>query len=743
MPKLIILSNRLPVSVVKDGDQTRLQASAGGLASGLSSLLEEESTVWVGWHGGREQCSIPCSARASEFEKMQLLPVNLSEDEVKHYYDGISNATLWPLYHYLIDKLELELSGWESYTSANQKFADAVCDIYEEGDFIWVHDYHLQLVPKMIRSKLPHARIGFFLHIPFPNPDVFRILPWRDQILEGLLGADIIGFHTVTYSSNFQASVLRVLGIETFGGQIKQDGRDIRVEASPLGIDVQRIEAAHRDCETGKLDEIRASLMNMRKQGGFGHDSSTSLSTIFLAIDRMDYTKGIPRRLLAIERLFENFPDLQGKISFIQIAPPSRDTVPAYERYKETVDGMVGRINGKFGRPGYQAIHYFTRSYSQGELVELYRLVDVMLVTPLRDGMNLVAKEFIASRQDNDGVLVLSEFAGAAEELGEAILINPYDLDDSARGMVQAILMSADERTSRMKSLRQRVSHFDASTWARRFMDFLSTSTPEHPSLSFSNSPQLLELIPSGAKLKVFLDYDGTLFPIVRIPRLAKPDDALILLLAHLSKLENLEIHIVSGRSKETLSAWFGDLNIHLHAEHGALSKMAGTSDWTATSVHIDRIDWMPFVKQSLEAYCRNTPGSFIEEKQFSIVWHYRMCDPAHAENMSRSLRAHGRESFAPMGLEIVPAKKAVEIKVKGVNKGAIVRQHGRLTADEGFAIAIGDDVTDEDMFKALDHTGLSIAVGAQPSQASYRLRSPADVRLFLECIAQARLTVK
>jgi trehalose 6-phosphate synthase/phosphatase len=576
----------------------------------------------------------------------------------------------------------------------------------------------------LLRARLPHAKIGFFLHIPFPSSEIFKILPWRAQILEGLLGADVIGFHTHTYARHFQSSLLRILGIDSYAQHLNYAGRTIKVGAFPLGIDVNQITTnlASATCE------LATALTRMKNEG--------NVQTIMLSIDRLDYTKGLPRRLLAFEKLLDDNPDLIGSVALVQIAAPSRDQVTAYETYRSQVEGLVGRINGRFGLPGYQPIYYVSRGYSQEEILALYPLADVMVVTPLRDGMNLVAKEFIATRQDLEGVLVLSEFAGAADELGEAIQVNPYDINDTALGMLTAIKMPAEERKARMSALRSRITSFDASIWARKFIDFLQDSAKGESEISTFTKPQeLLSKVPPASKRILFLDYDGTLFPIVRIPQLAKPDQPLMMLLERLASRPDLEIHIVSGRPYQVLEQWLGALPIALHAEHGAMSRLVGEKEWASAVSHGSANGWQKFVRTILEDYTKNTPGSFIEEKTHSLAWHYRMSDLVHGERMANELRLHGRETFTPMGLELLPGKRMVEVRQMGINKGEIINRVREKDGNQSAVIAIGDDITDEDMFQALPSEAMTIVVGDHPSKAKYRMRDSVDVRRFLELL--------
>lgn len=725
MPKLILVSNRLPLTVKFSENSYELQPSTGGLATGLNSVFQKPDSIWIGWHGCSENLDPALKDSLTlALKAWRLYAVEIPEADLGGYYDDISNGTLWPLYHYQLDKMPLLLGGWDAYRRVNEHFAEAISSHYAEGDTIWIHDYHLQLLPALLRERLPQARIGFFLHIPFPSSEIFRILPWRAPVLEGLLGADVIGFHTHAYARHFRSSLLRILGIDAYADAVSHGGRTIKIGAFPLGVDVSQIDVTRPNVAS----ELEAALLRMKNADDPCH--------ILLAVDRLDYTKGLPRRLLAVEHLLEQNPHLRGKVVLVQIAAPSRDQVPAYENYRREVEGLVGRINGRFGMPAYQPIHYICRTFSQEEVLGLYRHVDVMLVTPLRDGMNLVAKEFIAARSDLGGVLVLSEFAGAASELGEALQVNPYNIPDTAAGLLTAVEMPEDERRARMQALRERVTQFEASNWAKKFLESFEVHAKEPAPLIYSHAKELALKMMSREKIALFIDYDGTLFPIVRIPQLAVPDKPLLRLLKLLAEDSNLEIHIVTGRSHVILEKWFAGSPVHLHAEHGAMSRPPDGDAWISNINPLTDTAWKPFVKAILHDFTRDTPGSFIEEKSYSLTWHYRLSDPVHGERVANELRLHGRETFAPMGLEVLAGKRIIEVRQIGINKGRVINQAIERLPPESCVVAIGDDLSDEDMFASVPANGLSIAVGDYRSKAQYRLRGPAEVRRLLEILA-------
>ena len=458
--RVILVSNRLPVTAHYQGQDLTLVQSGGGLATGLKGARAREGSTWIGWPG-----EVPAGARVRadlerELQAQGLSPVFLTRAELKGFYEDYSNAAVWPVFHDLIDQLPLEIQGWEMYEEVNQRFAEAVAAVYEDGDMVWVNDYHLMLVPAQIRRLVPRARIGFFLHIPFPHADMFRVLPQRREILEGLLGADLIGFHTRAYADHFLAAAHQLLGERLSGTTVRRRGRSINVGAYPMGIDARTWE------ERARSTAVAKQVLSLMQDAG--------KRKIALGIDRLDYTKGLPRRIAAIERLFQRDPSLAEKVRFIQVTFPSRERIESYAGLRRQVSEMVGRINAIYGSPRSLPIHLMLRSFTEEEVSSLYSAADIMLVTPLRDGMNLVAKEFVASRLHDDGVLILSEFAGAADEMPEALIINPYDTEGICRAIHQAIEMPTAEQRERMTKLRAGVMRNDVHAWGENFLADLS-----------------------------------------------------------------------------------------------------------------------------------------------------------------------------------------------------------------------------------------------------------------------------
>ena len=461
MSRLLIVSNRLPVTVRTEHGDPLVQMSVGGLATGLRVPHERSGGLWIGWPGdlsgldpaGREHV-------LRQLARLRTKPLELDPREVHVFYERISNGVLWPTFHDRIDRLPLRVEGWNVYDAVNARFADAVAESYQPGDIVWVHDYQLLRLPALLRERLPEARIGFFLHIPFPNPEIYFALPTRAWLVEGMMGADLVGFHTRRYQGHFRAALRRLFGLEMdSAGFVPWGSRRVRLGVFPIGVDTAGL------AERAASPEVEAQVRELRAPG----------QRLIVGIDRLDYSKGIARRLLALERLFVSHPEWREQVRFVQVAVPSRDRVAAYRQFRRELEALVGRINGRIGTPAWAPIHYLYRSVPTDNVLALCRAADVLLVTPLRDGMNLVAKEFAASRIDEDGVLVLSEFAGAADELTEALIVNPYDVEGTAEAVHRALTMDATERHRRMRALRAQVTANDVHRWVADFTGMLDS----------------------------------------------------------------------------------------------------------------------------------------------------------------------------------------------------------------------------------------------------------------------------
>ena len=721
--RLLIVSNRLPVAARVTGGRVRLAASSGGLAVGLRPFHAEGARggLWIGWPGDVARWT---AEQRSELDlrlrERAIVPVHLSREHVERYYHGFANRVLWPLFHYLIDRVPVDATGWDAYKEVNEAFAEAVVREYRAGDAIWVHDYQLMLVPALLRDRLPQARVGFFLHIPFPSSEVFRTLPWRSQILHGLLGADLVGFHTFSYMGHLMASLLHVEGVEPDIDRVRVGDRDVHLGVFPMGIDAARFNELSQD------PQVIAHAEAIREDAGGRR--------ILLGVDRLDYTKGIPRRLHAIERLLARDPGLGDRIRYVQVAVPSRAEVDSYQTFKRQVEEAVGRINGARGTLRSTPVHYMHRSVSPAELVALYRAADVMLVTPLRDGMNLVAKEFVAPRSDGDGVLVLSEFAGASAELDGALVVNPYDVDGVADAIQRALFMPQAERAARMESLRRQVMSHDVHAWATSFLERLAALRPSANAEPVSQPPLLFVLSGHAGALRLLLDYDGTLTPIVRDPELAAPDEDLLRLLRDLAAKPGIRLDIVSGRTRETLERWLGDLPATLWAEHGFWRRPAPGAAWSAAAPIPSAL--MERTRPILEQFTSSTPGSHIEAKSASLAWHYRRAESGFGAQQAHELRMLLGAALSNQPLEVLEGKKVIEVRLRGVSKAIVGRHVQEETTGDTLIVAVGDDRTDEHLFAALPAAAVTIAVGTVPAGARFRVDDHRAVRQILRALA-------
>lgn len=722
MSKTIIISNRLPVKITQENNEYQLKVSEGGLATGLGSVYKEGNNIWIGW-AGLDVPKADESKIKEQLSRENLAPVFLTEEEIHLYYEGFSNETLWPIFHYMCTYAEYDQSYWESYQAVNRKFRDAVLAIAEPDDIIWIQDYQLLLLPELIRTNLPNASIGFFQHIPFPSYELFRLIPWRAELLSGMLGADLIGFHTYDDVRHFTSSATRVLPIQTSANIIHKEDRNITIDAFPMGIDADKFSVLPTTAEVMQITNEYEKIFGDTK--------------IILSIDRLDYSKGILQRLMAFEKVLVENPKYIEQICLHMIVVPSRDTIPQYSQLRDDIDKMVGNINSRFRTTSWNPIQYFYRSFPIEELSALYRKSQICLVTPMRDGMNLVSKEYIASRTENDGVLILSEMAGASKELVEAIIVNPNNLEELSNAIILGLEMSKDEQTTRMLSLKQTVSKFDIKHWVKIFMDQLKDAKAAEQSrrarhVTKELSAEFTAKMRSAKRRALFLDYDGTLVNFKKNIDEASPDTELYQLITKLSSDDRNKVIIISGRKHETLEQWFGHMpQIDLIAEHGAWKK-SGAEEWFETPNLSDK--WKVNVRPMLESYSDRTPGSFIEEKRYALAWHYRKVESGLGELRANELISNMRYLTREMGLQLLPGNKVIEVKNVEINKGKATLEYLNQK-DFDFLIAMGDDHTDEDIFTAINDIAITIKVGSSISEANYYLRNVEEVRNLLNSL--------
>ncbi len=732
MGRLLLVSNRLPVSIKRqEGGAPTLVRSSGGLIAGLGPVHDAGEGEWIGSLGGGP---VPDDVKA-ELVKQRLVAVEVDADEAKRHYEGYSNNVLWPLFHYLLNHVAFDAQDFEAYRRVNERFAEVIAARVQPGDRIWVHDYHLMLLPALLRERLPDVPIGFFLHIPFPSSEVIRMLPRREEILRGLAGANLIGVHTYNFARHLVSSFRRIIGLEFNDDGTRESGQPSRIGVFPLGVDV----SMHQDL--AKTPERAQRVAELKKEF---RDRK-----IVLGVDRLDYTKGIPLKIRAFRRLLETRPELRDKVVLVQLAVPSRDGIEAYKALREEVEGLVGAANGALEQNGKVPVHYLHRSVTPEELSAMYVAADVMLVTPVRDGMNLVIKEYVASRLDDTGVAMLSEFAGAASSFGEALLHNPWDVEGTAAALERALTMPADEAALRMKALRHRVATSDVHWWVKRFLGAFDTATNELNDFLAGASEAKTEVsrewvrgcVDRCGKARhalLALDYDGTLVELARTPEEARPTARLVEVLSSLAASRGVEVIVVSGREHQSLGEFFANVPVHLIAEHGLSFRPAGSTSWEHLFPDLD-LGWRDAVRAILDDFVLRSKGSFVEKKSASLAWHYRNVEPGFGSWQARELVNHLNEAFAKSPLEVVRGHKVIEVRPLGVNKGRALKTVMQRFGELDFLFAAGDDRTDEDLFATLPASAYAVKIGRAVSLAPYRLATPAQLINVLKLIARAR----
>lgn len=723
--RYLIVSNRLPFAAnFKKSGGLEIQKNSGGLVSSLNSFLEnlkinrkKNDYLWIGWSGTdatvKEQIQIVKKFRNEE----NSIPIFLPKEIVSNFYDGFCNKVIWPLFHYFPSYTVFDEKYWEDYVKVNRIFADKIIKHVREDDLIWIHDYHLMLVPKMVREKFSHVKIGFFLHIPFPSFEIFRLLPskWRKDILLGLLGADLIGFHTYDYTQYFSRAVSRILGYEYKLGRVILNERINRIDTFPLGIDFQKF------YKTALNKEVDLERKKFQK-------NLTNYKTV-LAIDRLDYSKGVLKRLEGYERFLEKNKKWLKKVILILVSVPSRIEVDQYQIMKKQMEELIGKINGRFGTIDWTPISYQYKSLTFNQLVSLYKYSDVALITPLRDGMNLVAKEYVASRVNKNGVLILSEMAGAAKELSESMLINPNSTEEIADAIDKALKMPKKDQSKKILKMQERLKRYDVFKWADDFITKLNEVSSERKvlmeKLSLSSVyKKLLKDYVNSKKRLILLDYDGTLQAYTKKPYHAKPSSEISKVLKKLSSDRKNEVVILSARDKEIMENWFGKLALSLVAENGLLLKDSGTS-WKLVKPITNT--WKSAAINILSPYVDQVPGSYIEEKDYSVAWHFEESDLDQANLKSKELIDDLSTFISNTTLEILPGKLVIEVKDRGVDKSTVVLN--LLNKGEfDFILAVGDDLTDEDLFSVLPESAYSIKVGTGQTQAKYNIASSTRV---------------
>jgi trehalose 6-phosphate synthase/phosphatase len=732
MRRLFIASHRIPVAIDKQGDEFIITPAGKSTIYDLPDFAEYFESKWIGLteiddHMFSDQEKKQLSLRLEEYRAIPLFP----DPELYHAsMHGFAKNTLWPIFHYFPQNATYNDTYWEGYVRVNQMYSDLLCEYIEDGDTVWIHDYHLLLLPRMIRLCKPNVSIGLFVHIPFPSFEVFRLIPWREEILDSMLSADLIGFNVFDYVRHFLSSVRRIKGYDTTFNRVAIGERTMLVDVFPKGIHFDNFTSEVRrlhDLHSNGGSEIQGQIAN-----NFARHKDKK---IILSIDPLDYTKGIPHRLLAFELFLQLFPNYLEEITLVLLALQTGESSKSYNSIKKRVDELVGRINGLYGTISWTPIVYLNQKFSENELVDIYAYSDIALILPLRDGMNMAAKEFVASRLEGKGVLILSELAGASKELHEAIIVNPNNLGEIAEAIKDAIEMPDCEQIRRNDVMTERIRRYTIEKWANEFIKSLdNVKHIQETNLTRKINEERIDLIVSDYKKSenriLFLDYDGTLSGFKKNPEDAKPDEELYSILSSLTKDKSNTLVIISGRDKDTLERWFkGNSNIHFIAEHGVWLKNPG-SDWLMME-QIDN-DWKSSILPILEYYVDQTPNTFIEEKNFSLVWHYRKADPDLGIQRSWELKEQLRNMTANLNLEIMDGDKVIEIKFSGINKGrAANKKIGNLKYD--FIIAVGDDWTDEYTFEAMPENAYTIKVGTKTTKASLYIESVDMVRELLK----------
>lgn len=716
--KLIIISNRLPVKVSGAPGKYRFTRSEGGLTTGLDSLEIHLDKHWVGWPGIEIGGDVQKKKITDQLKKRKFHPVFLSSQNIEEYYEGYSNSKIWPLCHYFFSLIQHEPSHWEQYQNVNHLFAQAAAQIIEPGDIVWVQDYQLMLLPKILRTMFPDVCIGYFHHIPFPSYELFRVLPERAQLLEGLLGADLVAFHTFEYMRHFISASERVLDLNFELDQVRLKERIVRVDALPMGINY---DLYHDSILNPKISSIANKLKKEYKE-----------NKIILSVDRLDYSKGILNRLKGFAQFLANHPEFRGKVTLFMIIVPSRDKVDSYAELKTKIDETIGSINGQYSDINWNPIHYFYHGFGFEELCALYNVADIALVTPLRDGMNLVAKEYIACKRESGGVLILSEMAGASIELIDALIVNPNDSTEIENAILKALRMPSEEIDERMKWMQRKISRQTVNKWANDFINALTQIRDKNLSLhSRVLGPEAFGEIKgkydNGHNRLIILDYDGTLSPFKPKPEEAAPTPEILEILALLASDKSNKVVISSGRDHSTLERWFGHLNIGLAAEHGAFYKSEGV--WHKNSTPKK---WDPEIISILNQFVEKTPRSSLEIKETALVWHYRKVDAWLASMRVQQLIESLVTPCTREHLQLMKGNKILEIKHPDFTKGSEV--HRLLNGNNhDFIMAIGDDVTDEDMFLALPHGAVTIKIGTFSEFSKFNLLNQSETLPFLK----------
>lgn len=727
MSQVIIVSNRLPVSVKKENGKLSFYPSVGGLATGLSSYVSNKRNAWIGWPGiaSDELTKDDREVIINELSKHNCHPIFLTKHQIDDFYNGYSNSVLWPLFHSMgrTSRGEKHKKWWQAYRHVNHMFAEAVLNLADARSRVWVHDYQLLMVPEMLNEERQDVTIGLFLHIPFPPVRVFERLPEAKKILAGMLGADIVGFHTTGYVTDF-ADCVEALGLGAAeGDELFYGNRLIRIGNFPMGIDYEKYAGAARSKAVKKA--IRKYKQRYKKR------------KLIVAVDRLDPSKGLVERVEAYALFLQQYPKMQGRVVFSMVAAPSRTDVPAYRRLSRRLNEAVKKVNKKYGRKDWQPIDYINTSVPFEEVTALFHIADVALIAPLKDGMNLAAKEFVASTHKR-GALILSKTAGASEELEDALIVDPKKPETLVNALAQALTMRRRELKRRLRRMRRRLESNTVQDWAKGFVSNLHKPIPGTPRRTRSLRNRLEQKLindfaSAGRKRLLLLDYDGSLVPFSEDYASSHPPKLLLELLTELGNNPANDVVLISGRSARDLEQWFGKLPVNLVAEHGAASRKAGAARWN--TLEKPDTEWKKTLLPILEKYAMRAPGARVEVKPHSLVWHYRAATPYNAQKYTVIIKRVLRPLLKNYGLEMMQGNKILEFKNPQISKGNAARNW--LKHNYGFVLGFGDDLTDEELFMAMPVDTYSIKVGHGRTAANYRVQSYRDVRRLLRKLAK------
>lgn len=713
----IIVSNRLPFQY--DAQTNSLILSSGGLVTAITGMHSHAERLWVGavltpeleqWAQGSVT-----DAAAFSYE-----PVPVTVEDYDRYYNGFCNDVLWPLFHYQSERVQFRHDDWKTYQMVNRHFAEHINRIARPGDLIWIHDFQLCLVPQYLKELNPNLVIGWFLHVPFPSSELYVELPVREEILNGILSADLVGFQDYAYVRHFCTSVQRCFGIETSLFAIQYRDRQVNIGVFPVSIDYQHFHNAAKKPEVAKLAA-----------------EYHSVDFLFLGVDRLDYTKGIDLKLRAFEHLLKDHPEYHGKVAMVQVAIPTRQDVEEYVKLRLDIEHLVSEINGLYATPAWTPILYLFHPVTFDELMSLYRAADGLVVTSKRDGMNLVALEYVATQSlDNPGVVLISEFAGAHSLLSGAVSINPRDIEGTSKKMLAAMQLPTTERYAACEKMQAYLSQYTATDWGELFIEKLKqvAITEQQRSITILHHPQdfLNNYIKQYINQKILLlfDYDGTLVQICQHPQDAVLSSEMKHALEALAENPSIEIVVISGRDQYFLAEQLSGLDVYMAAEHGAL--FYDKEKWH-TLVMSDQNVWYQSTQQIMAHYAQLVPESFIEHKDFCLSWHYRKSPHAFARQQALKLYEELENGLSQLPARLIHGKKVIEVCAMEANKGVFTHWFLERYPQFQYGIAVGDDRTDEDIFMELQNTAFAtIKVGPGQTMAKYRLPNQSAIILLV-----------